>query len=264
MNITAMTCMCVDVFDDTGEVRPGGEALNFAAVASEYDNVSVDILGAIGDDDYGKAILGSIENKRINKDFIHIISGSATANHRIYHTGKGDRYFKDDSWNGGVHDTYILTDSDKNKIMNTDVVFITYSSPNFDEVLELRKSGAFRLAVDFNVLRDFMILENIVPYIDFFFISGEDSILSQFYRWSEQYGSIFNITLAENGSVTYYMGNEYRVNAVPVDKVIDTTGCGDSYHAAFLCSYLKDSNIINAMNEGSRIASKTLSHIGGF
>ncbi len=264
MNITAMTCMCVDVFDDTGEIRPGGEALNFAAIASEYNHVSIDILGAIGDDNYGKAILESIENKRINKEFIHIIAGSTTANHRIYLTEKGDRYFKDDSWNGGIHDTYLLSDSDKNKIVSSDIVFITYDSPNFDEVLELRKSGFFQIAVDFNILRDFKMLENIVPYIDFFFISGEESILSQFHKWSEQYCNIFNITLAENGSVTYYMGKEYRVNAVPIDKVIDTTGCGDSYHAGFLCSYLRDSNIINAMNEGSRVASKTLSHIGGF
>ena len=83
-----MTCMCVDVFDDTGEIRPGGEALNFAAIASKYNHISVDLLGAIGDDDYGKAILKSIENKPISKDFIHIISGSATANHRIYLTEK--------------------------------------------------------------------------------------------------------------------------------------------------------------------------------
>ena len=264
MNIIAMTCMCVDVFDDTGEIRPGGEALNFAAIASKYNHISVDLLGAIGDDDYGKAILKSIENKPINKEFIHIISGSATANHRIYLSEKGDRYFKDDSWNGGIHDTYLLSDSDKNRIASADIIFITFDSPNFDDVLELRKSCRFQLAVDFNVLRDFKKIEPIVPYIDFFFISGEKSILLQFQKWSERYDNIFNITLAENGSVTYYMGKEYRVDAVPVNNVIDTTGCGDSYHAGFLCSYLRDCDIINAMNEGSRVASKTLSHIGGF
>ena len=264
LNIIAMTCMCVDVFDDTGEIRPGGEALNFAAIASKYNHISVDLLGAIGDDDYGKAILKSIENKPINKEFIHIISGSATANHRIYLTEKGDRYFKDDSWNGGIHDTYLLSDSDKNRIASADIIFITFDSPNFDDVLELRKSCRFQLAVDFNVLRDFKKIETIVPYIDFFFISGEKSILLQFQKWSERYDNIFNITLAENGSVTYYMGKEYRVDAVPVNNVIDTTGCGDSYHAGFLCSYLRDCDIIKAMNEGSRVASKTLSHIGGF
>ena len=263
MNIIAMTCMCVDVFDATGEIRPGGEALNFAAIASEYDNVSIDILGAIGDDAYGAAVLESIKGKRINKKYIRTISG-ATASHRIYLTENGDRYFKEDSWNNGVYGIYRLDESAKEKIVTSDAVFTTYNCPNFHEVLELRKSSQFQLAVDFNIIRDFDALENIVPYIDFFFISGEKTILSQFHKWSKKYNSIFNITLAENGSVTYFMGKEYRVNAVPVSEVIDTTGCGDSYHAAFLCSYLKDANIINAMNEGSRVASKTLSHIGGF
>ena len=263
MNIIAMTCMCVDVFDVSGEIRPGGEALNFAAIASEYDNVSINILGAIGDDDYGAAVLKSIDGKRINKNYIRIISG-ATASHRIYLTEKGDRYFKEDSWNDGVYGIYRLTDADKEKIMNSNVVFTTYNCPNFDEVLKLRKNGNFQLAVDFNVIRDFDTLEDIVQYIDFFFISGEESILSQFHKWSKHYDNIFNITLAENGSVTYFKGKEYRVDAVPVREVVDTTGCGDSYHAAFLCSYLNDANIINAMNEGSRIASKTLSHIGAF
>ncbi len=68
--------------------------------------------------------------------------------------------------------------------------------------------GAISLAVDFNVLRDFKKIETIVPYINFFFISGEKSILLQFQKWSEWYDNIFNITLAENGSVTYYMGKE--------------------------------------------------------
>lgn len=259
-----MTCICVDVFDATEEIRPGGEALNFAAIASEYDYISVDILGAIGDDSYGSAVLESIKGKRVGKKSLHIIPEAATASNRIYLTENGERYFKEDSWNGGVYETYRLIESDKEKIRRSDIAFINYASPNFDEVLKLKINGDFQLAVDFNITRDFAALENIVPYIDFFFISGEETILSQFQTWSKKYNNIFNITLAENGSVTYFMGKEYRVKAVPVSEVIDTTGCGDSYHAAFLCSYLKDANITNAMNEGSRAASKTLSHIGGF
>ena len=52
--IIAMTTMCADIFDATGEIRPGGEALNFAAVASEYPHVNAALMGAIGDDDCGR------------------------------------------------------------------------------------------------------------------------------------------------------------------------------------------------------------------
>ena len=48
------------------------------------------------------------------------------------------------------------------------------------------------------------------------------------------------MTLAENGSVTYFKGECYQVSAYGVDYVIDTTGCGDSYHAGFVCSHLID------------------------
>ena len=49
-----------------------------------------------------------------------------------------------------------------------------------------------------------------------------------------------------------------------VDTVIDTTGCGDSYHAGFVCSYILEKDIEKAMSVGSEIAAETLMHYGGF
>ena len=220
MNIIAMTCMCVDVFDDTGEKIN----LSTKSLSTLFQALLLQTIGFI------------LLRKVI--DISKMIHGTVVFMTHIF--------------------LAILTRTESQVL----IIFITFDSPNFDDVLELRKSCRFQLAVDFNVLRGFKKIETIVPYIDFFFISGEKSILLQFQKWSEQYDNIFNITLAENGSVTYYMGKEYRVDAVPVNNVIDTTGCGDSYHAGFLCSYLRDCDIINAMNEGSRVASKTLSPDG--
>ena len=262
--ITAMTTMCADIFDATGEIFPGGEALNFAAVACEYPHISVGIMGAIGDDECGKAVLNSIRGKSIDKSSIHIIKNGVTASNRIYLTKEGDRYFKDDSWNNGVYGDFRMSDEDIEVLKSSDIVFINYYCPNLADVLKLRETNNFKLAIDFDNVRNFDELEKIVPYIDFFFISGDEEILPVFRKWSEKYDGIFNVTLAENGSVTFFKGKEYRVRAVPVTEIVDTTGCGDSYHSAFICSYVKDYDIISAMNEGSAVASKTLSHIGGF
>ncbi|MBQ8200755.1 MAG: carbohydrate kinase [Clostridia bacterium] len=259
-----MTTMCADIFDSTGEILPGGEALNFAANACRYPHVDAGLLGAIGDDEVGRHVLSAIQERPIRHDCVHVIPGGVTASNRIYHTAEGDRYFKPDSWTNGVYGSFQLSPEDRAAIQASDVVFTTYYCPNFADVIALRKHGQFKLAVDFDVVRDFDTMESFLPWIDFFFISGTEDILPVFRSWSDKYDSLINVTLAAAGSVTFHKGQQYRVQAVPVAEVIDTTGCGDSYHAGFVCSFVRDGDVIEAMNEGSRRASITLSHIGGF
>ena len=45
---------------------------------------------------------------------------------------------------------------------------------------------------------------------------------------------------------------------------IDTTGCGDSYHAGFVCSHMINGDIREAMIVGTEFATETLAHYGGF
>lgn len=262
--ILCLPTLCADVFEQSGEILPGGEALNFACIASRYDHVALSLLGAIGDDAAGRRITEVIDAHGVNRDHVHVVTDGPTATHLISIDEHGDRYFKPGAWNGGVFERYRLTEEDAAALHAHDVVFVTYTSPNFKEVIDVRKTGSFKLAVDFDVLRDFDNMEKFLPWVDFFMISGDDNVLPILKAWSEKYDGLFNATLAERGSITYRRGQEYRVQAVPVEKVIDTTGCGDSYHAGFVCSYVKDSDIITAMNEGSKVASETLSHLGGF
>ena len=48
MNLVALPCLCVDVFDGTDELRAGGEALNFAVHASKFEEFNVSILVRLG------------------------------------------------------------------------------------------------------------------------------------------------------------------------------------------------------------------------
>lgn len=262
--ILCMPTLCADIFEQSGEILPGGEALNFACIASRYDHVKLSLLGAIGDDPAGHRIIEVIDEYGIDRQHVHVLPEGRTATHMISIDEHGDRYFKPGAWDGGVLDIYRLSDADAAALHASDVVFCTWFSPNFREALELRKAGRFRLAVDFDIERNFAKMEAVLPFVDFFMISGDDSVLPVAKAWSEKYDGLFNVTLAANGSVTYHHGQEYRVQAVPVKEVIDTTGCGDSYHAGFICSYVKDGDIIAAMNEGSKVASETLAHLGGF
>ena len=264
IKLVALPCLCVDVFDGTNEIRPGGEALNFAAHASEFDDIDVTILGAVGNDEYAKCIMESIADKKINTSHIRIDTNYPTAHNRTYLTVSGDRQYREDSWNGTVLDNIVLDDDEIKIIAGADVVFVHFLASCFRQVIELKKKYDFKLAVDFDVYRDFDDMRQFAPYINFFMISGSEEFIWYFEEFSNSYDGLFNMTLAERGSVTYHKGVKYEVEADKVEDVVDTTGCGDSYHAGFVCSYMLDGDIKNAMERGAKIAAKTLSHYGGF
>lgn len=278
INITAMTTICADIFDDSGEIMLGGEALNFAmALSSCRPDIGISLMGAVGNDTIGVKAVECIQSSNIDMSCVHVIEGGKTASNRIYHDEKGDRYFKEDSWDGGVYQDFTLSDIDRSKLRETDIVYINYYCPNFAQILELKSEYGYRLAVDFDVEADYETIGKIVGDIEFNFFSGNDGMLPILKEWSKLHDGIFNATLAERGSVSYHMGREYRVDAVPVENIVDTTGCGDNYHAAFLAAYVgsrdtSDANqtepnkqsIISAMEAGSLQASRTLTHIGGF
>ena len=264
IKLTALPCICADVFYGTEIIRPGGEALNFAAHASHFKDIDVTLLGVVGKDKYAEAIMDSISKLDIDKTHIRIDERYQTANNMTYLTESGDRYYKDDSWNGKILDNIALNDNEIKILSESDVVFVHFWASCFSQVVELKKTLGFKLAVDFDVYRDFSDMERFAPYVDFFMISGSEELLPKFRELSNTYSCLFNVSLAERGSVTYFNGKEFRVQAVEVDTIIDTTGCGDSYHAGFVCSYMLENDIEKAMNVGSEIAAENLKHYGGF
>ena len=62
---------------------------------------------------------------------------------------------------------------------------------------------------------------------------------------------------------------EFFESCIPVSAVktfsrVTLTGCGDSYHAGFVCEHLIHGDIAEAMKKGSELAAETLGHYGGF
>lgn len=126
IKLTALPCICVDVFDGIEMIRPGGEALNFAVHASRFTNIDVTLLGVIGKDKYAEVIMDSIAKFAIDKKHIRIDERHQTANNMTYLTESGDRYYKDDSWNGSILDNTVLNDDEIKILSESDVVFVHF------------------------------------------------------------------------------------------------------------------------------------------
>lgn len=261
LKITAMTVCCVDIYPQKNAVYVGGNSVNFAVQCVKQGVIDTSVIGCVGSDDYGLAIINLLAKYRINFSKVHIRNGN-TALNRIFISESGDRYFLHDSWDGGVYQSFILSELDWLFALEHDIIAIPANNPNFPATLE-RLGGSDKLVVDFLDSRDYQFIETVLPRIALGFISGEREMVAKFKPISEKIEAPLVITLGAEGSIALYHGKEYHQKAEPVETIVDTTGCGDSYQAAFTVSWRQGHNISEAMQKGASAAAETLKHIGG-
>lgn len=83
LKIAAMTVCCVDVYPQKNEVYVGGNSVNYAVQCVKQGVIHTSVLGSVGSDDYGLAIINLLAKYRINLSKVHIRDGS-TASNRIF------------------------------------------------------------------------------------------------------------------------------------------------------------------------------------
>jgi sugar/nucleoside kinase (ribokinase family) len=70
------------------------------------------------------------------------------------------------------------------------------------------------------------------------------------------------VTRGEQGSVVFDHGERLTVDAVPVDKVVDTTGAGDQYAAGFMFGLARGRSLQRCGQLASLAAAEVISHYG--
>lgn len=260
--IVAMGTCCVDVYPQKSTIRAGGETLNIAAQLSRTDDIDIYLMGVVGDDDYGEVILESIKGLRINQEHLQTAAGES-AHHVIQIDETGDRFFEEGAWHGGVSEQLALTGESLDLLKQADAVMVTLWQPHLEQLVELKKEYGFLLAVDFNEQRDFSAWESLMSDIDIVFSSGTESMEDEFLARSKKSDNIFVLTYGDKGSAAFQAGNRFKCDAVEVNDVVDTTGCGDCYQGYFVLEYLTTKNIEKAMKRGALEAAKVTQYVGG-
>lgn len=72
------------------------------------------------------------------------------------------------------------------------------------------------------------------------------------------------ITNGSHGSRVVCKDDEYKINAVRCDDILDSTGCGDTYMAAYISKKLTTNSILKSANFASKIASDKLGFSGPY
>ncbi|MDW3192879.1 MAG: PfkB family carbohydrate kinase [Cytophagales bacterium] len=261
MKITALTSCCADFFPEQDQIYVGGNSLNFATQCKQSGIEDVSVIGGIGHDEFGRLISDHLKKAEINHRHLYTIA-EPTASNKIYVNEAGDRYFNADSWQGGAFDAFRLSENDWKLVEESDLIAMPGGDPNLEALLHRRHDDQL-VVIDFLDYLALDFIEQHIANIDIVFLSGKEESLVKLQALSSQYGKMIVTTLGAKGSIAFYDGKTYNQQAIEVAEVVDTTGCGDAFQAAFSINWLQLKDISKAMQAGAEAASKVLSFMGG-
>jgi fructoselysine 6-kinase len=262
MNIVAMTVCAVDFFSKTGKRFLGGNSLNFAAQAKASSPESrVSLIGAVGRDENGARVRAFLEKRRILTDRLYSLEGK-TATNELFNDESGERFGVPGAWDGGVYEGFTLSEDDWKFALGCDVIATHGNNPNFPELLR-RKDGNALLSVDFLDALNDVPMKGRLAGIGIALISAPRDKSAAYKALSDTYNVLIVQTMGAKGSLAFHQGKVFQQAALPVPKVVDTTGCGDSYLGAFTVEYAKTRDVPAAMRAGAMAASLVLSYFGG-
>ena len=247
MKVVCVGDIGVDQYLPSREQRFGGITANFARQAREEFPVDdeIHIVSCIGSDDGADLVRSSLVGAEIDCH-ISAIPGD-TPTQLIELQADGERNFI--RYDPGVLNDFEFNWEQREIIARSSLlvapVFVQIVDL-FHELLAIETDGL--IAIDFADFRehpDFDLLEKSIDKVDigFFGLSVDDTaVIDRIALLAARHARLFVVTLGADGSRVFHGNQEYRCDAVPVEKVVDTTGAGDAYAAGFLSRYCHDAS----------------------
>jgi fructoselysine 6-kinase len=270
MNIVCAADCGVDRFDDRGLDRAGGIGLNVAVHARRLccrkDDVFV--LAPVGDDAEARIVRAAVERAGVSDRLV--TRPGATPVQQITHAASGERLFT--RYDEGVLRGFELGPEARDLIAAADILTTAAFAQGLDlfEAVLACPSRGLR-AVDFTNANDLgepiAFVEGHVAsfHVGLFGLTPADAeLIDELELLARRRDRLFVVTLGAHGSVALGGPERIACPAVPVQRVVDTTGAGDAFTAGFLCSYARDGHVAHALAAGSIVAAGTLGRLGSF
>ncbi|MFC1813793.1 carbohydrate kinase family protein [Thermodesulfobacteriota bacterium] len=251
----------------SGMVVQGGGPVATALVALARWGVSCAFAGILGDDLFGPTIRASLDDEGIDTKGILVRKGfDSQFAFVVAEPGSGMRtiFWKRPSGlppDPEELDFRIIRNA---RVFHTDGIFTEASLAGCRAA---RKAGV-RVVVDAGSLREGML--DIARVSDYFLASetfarnlvGGDNPLAACFKLAELGPRVVVVTLGSKGYIALDMGRIIERPAYPVEAV-DTTGCGDVFHAGFIYGLLEDWSIDKCLDFAAWAAARVSLKLGG-
>lgn len=268
MRLVCVGDLGVDRYMPDNKLLPGGITGNFTRQARRCfkDTDKIQIISVLGTDEEEAATALSAVNLPGIECHITFIEGETPVQY-IEVSDNGEKNFT--KYDPGVLDRFKINKHQAAVMEQADLIMtpVYWQVHNvFDAVFDV-DTNAMR-AVDFSDFStdpDFDLLDRYADRIDIAFFglsSNQTELIAKIKTIAENKNILCVITLGENGSMAIADTMVFTEEALPVNKIVDTTGAGDAFAAGFLSSLIHDKNLKNALQNGARIAAKTIQQLG--
>jgi ribokinase len=251
---------------------PGGKGAN-QAVGCARLGARVTMIGAVGDDAFGRQIVREMEEKGVSPAAIARLEGTPTGTATILHTPEDNCIVIVPGANGLV--TPEMVEASRTLIASADLVLVQLEVPLESVEHALRIAREAGVVTVLNPAPAQPLSDELLALADWVTpnetefealhgggaFSSEARIAEEIARWEARTGNRLLVTLGKRGAC-YLEGGQPRIVSAPTVVPVDTTGAGDCLNAAFSFGVASGHSVHDALSFAVRAASLSVTRFG--
>lgn len=257
------------MFANRGETYVGGIMSNAAAVMAALGS-KVYMIGVAGTDENSRFVKSSLEGFGVDTSFMSYNDSVKVGESMVFHF-KGDRnVFAID----GNYADLEVTDSQMDIMMGAKYIY-TYphfapTIKDYPEILSKCRENGVKIIMDFESFDKEKETPDIINYCDIMLINNHDFARLRGTDTERELASyliakgktLVAITKGSKGGAIYTAEETFDYKAFGVDKVIDTTGAGDTFGGALTFGLSKGLDLKEAVKIASAAAARAVTILG--
>ena len=263
----------VDIYTHSNKQYPGGNCVNFAVYAKMFGAKRSAYMGYFGTDVNADHVIEALHNEKIETVKCKKISGEN--GYSRCKLENGDRVFLDYN-EGGVRRRHIyeLDEFDIEYLKQFDLVHCgnyCYMESQLPKIKEANIPLSFDFSDD-STEEYYMQIAPLVTYAFCSYDGTDEEVKKHLKKVSDLGPEIVCASRGAKGCMLYCNGKYYEQKAVPIEKVVDTMGAGDSLITTFMVGYTdarkkgisQDEAIVSSIAEAAKFAAEICQIDGAF
>jgi ribokinase len=240
-------------------IMGGGPAANSTAGAASLGK-SAAFVGTVGDDADGDMILRDFRAQGVDTSMVKVRPGATSAIAYLWIEEKtGNRSC---AWTREGLDELTADEIDPEAIASAKVLHVDgHNAAGAIAAAKVAREAGVLVNYDAGTHRDGM--EDLLGLADLMICSEEfilkltglkDAEEAVRQVWAKYHPKVCGATMGVRGSMAFDGKDFVRCPAFKVEKVVDTTGCGDLFHTGFAIRYLETQDLMECQRFGAAVS----------